>query len=35
MAGRVYILRWEKTELQGDTEKGTHRARECVPFGGI
>lgn len=29
------ILRWEKTKLRGDVEKGTHRARECVPFGGI
>lgn len=35
LQGRVYILRWEMTKLRGDVEKGTHRARECVPFGGI
>lgn len=35
MAGRVYILICEKTKLQGGIGKGTHNARECVPFGGI
>lgn len=35
MAGRGYILRWEKTKLRGGMKKGTHDARECVPFGGI
>lgn len=31
----VAIFRLETTKLQGNAEKGTHRARECVPFGGI
>lgn len=35
LQGRVYILSREKTKLQGDVAKGTHNARECVPFGGI
>lgn len=29
------ILIWEKTKLRGDVAKGTHYARECVPFGGV
>lgn len=35
LQSEVVILGWEKTELQGDMAKGTHNARECVPFGGI
>lgn len=34
MPSEVAILRWEKIKLRGDVTKGTHNARECVPFGG-
>ena len=35
MPCRDYILRREMTSLLGGIPKGTHNARECVPFGGI
>lgn len=35
MPSEVVNLGWEKTKLLGDVEKGTHNARECVPFGGV
>lgn len=35
MASRSCKLRLEKTKLQCNAIKGTHRARECVPFDGV
>lgn len=35
LTSRGCILRWETTCLQGGMRKGTHNARECVPFDGV